>query len=66
MDDAAKEADNCLPVAIGDYSSITEDINKFAVYVDNNDIEGIHFGTTQGTEYEFRANYPIMTPDPAA
>ncbi len=38
MDDAGADANNCES-----FDSVTEDVTKFGVYVDSNDVEGLHF-----------------------
>ena len=61
MDDAAADANNCQ-----NFVSITEDVTKFGVYVDSNDVEGLHFVFLSGAEKAYKANYPYYQPRPAA
>ena len=65
MDDVAADANNCFP-ADGSYEPLSEDIVRFAVFVDANDVEGLLFVTETGTELRYKANYPIYEPFPAA
>jgi len=44
MDDITNDANVCSP-AIGVFTDLTEDLAKFAIYVDSNDIEGLLFVT---------------------
>ncbi len=38
MDNAAADANNCKS-----FESVTEDVTQFGIYVDSNDVEGLHF-----------------------
>lgn len=65
MDDATADADNCFPNN-GSYSAVGEDILRWAIYVDSNDIEGLRFVTENDVELTYKANFPNYFPDPPA
>ena len=64
VNDVAAGAINCVPSSLGDFEDVTEEIRKYAVYVDTNDVEGLRFVTESGLIHVIKANFPIFTPDP--
>ena len=54
----------CTPALPGSFAALSEDVVNWAVYSDENDIEGILFVTTSGTRQIYKANYNIFSPNP--
>lgn len=65
MDNAAADANNCSP-AFGQFSAVEDDIVRWAIYVDSNDIEGLRFVTEVNEQLIYKANYILSFPDPPA
>ena len=54
----------CTPASSGSFALLSEDIVNWAVYNDDNDIEGILFVLSGGTVLKYKANYNIFSPNP--
>ena len=66
MDDLSADANNCFPID-GSFAVVEDDIVNFAIYVDSNDVEGLHFITSGGGDpLIYKANYPVYKPYPPA
>ena len=56
----------CIPASPGSFAVLSEDLVNWAVYSDENDIEGILFVTPSGAIQRYKANYNIFSPNPPA
>ena len=63
--DNAVIAPSCSP-ALPLFSNVGEDIVNWAVFADDNDIEGLRLVTESGLHLIYRANWMISSPDPPA
>ena len=65
MENEAADANNCFPPESADtYYEIEDDIIKWALYVDSNDVEGFRLITAENEALVYKANWPQYQPNP--